>query len=84
MTILVGVLFVIILIAAVCPRVLPGGKKTCKCKYCKSEISINARVCPYCSRNVIPSAQEGKSIVYVLVVMFILIILSLMGVVNLS
>lgn len=83
MTVFVGVLFVILIIAVVCPRVLPGGKKTCKCKYCKSEISVNASVCPYCSRNVMPKSQDGKGMLYFLAVMSILVFLSLIGAINL-
>lgn len=68
--------------ALVFPDIFPGGKKTHKCKHCRSEISMKAKRCPFCGREVEP----GIDLLHIMFWFFVFIglgmVLSLLGVIS--
>lgn len=82
-TIIFVALAIFMIMAASNGRFLPGGKKTTKCKYCKSEINIHATRCPCCNSDVTPPEQTFKGMFYFFVALIICMILVAMGVITL-
>lgn len=69
--------------ALIAPGIFPGGKKAHKCKHCRSEISMRAKICPYCGRRVEPGIDMLHTAFWFFLFVGLGMVLSFLGIITL-
>ena len=82
--VVVWVVVIILIVVVGFPQVLPGtSKKKRKCPHCQTEISLAAKVCPACGRNVPESYKLNiRGFIAFVVVLGVVFVLYLTGVLH--